>query len=199
MNSNMISNMNMNMHVNMQKVRKVQFAIKSDTMTNDEMNGFARRQIFNIDSSAKIEYKGPIYDNNGLKYLVICSSHDKGNEIIHNLNYKQFDKCETFGFWQGINGMYEAVIKDIPEGSTKRDVFLAMYKFGPISRISLSHSNPSVAWVVFIDKLSLENAIASETKIGANTVNVAAAVNNSKWLCIGTRPKNSTQFQVASQ
>ena len=190
--------MNSNMNSNMQKVRKVFFFIKSDTMTETEMNGFARRQIFNIDSSANIRYRGPTPDNKGITYNITPSSNEKTNEIIHNLNFKEFEKCQTFGFLERIKGKYEAVITGASECSTCRDFFLAMEKFGPISRVTPCRSRPGVAWVVFIYKHSLENAIASETKIGENTVNIAAEVNNSKYICKRVRPTSSSQFQVVS-
>ena len=157
---------------------KVFFTIKSESMTHSAMNAFARKLILDIDPLAKIQQFRSDAFANCIKYTVTSLEYSFAKKMIHEYNYREFEKCITLAFWSKMWGKYEILIKGAPENTTCRDFFLLMEKFGPISRVTLCKCEPGTAWVEFVHEDSAKFAGLSLEKIGDNIPFIAEVFDN---------------------
>ena len=167
------------------------FKIESDVMTQAEMNTYARNLINEVNPNAKI-FK--ISSNpKEVQFRVISSNNEYSEKLIHEYNYRQFDKCKTLAMWFRKYGNFEVIIMGAPENTTRREYFLAMEKFGPISRVSPCRVEPGTAWVEFINESSAIAATLSLEKIG-DSIPFIAAVNDNPTIVNKYRQKCINQY-----
>ena len=155
---------------------QVFFKIESNTMTVEDMDSFAHQLILEIDPFAKIQKT--LAKPEEIQYCITSNAYLSSEKLIHEYNYKQFEKCKTLAMWYRMNGKYEIMVEGAPENTTRRDYFLTLEKFGPIARVTPCKSNPGTAWIAFIYPNSAKEATLSLEKIGDKVISVTEVHNN---------------------
>ena len=154
--------------------RKYSIFFKVETLNSNDthdLKSFAHDSITKINSKANIEEKQ--HDNGCAAYTVSFTSKDDAERLIHEYNYTHFDnKYKTIAMWNGKMPKYEIFVSGAPQGTTRRDFFLAFERFGEIGRVTTSNSKAGCSWISFINIYSMKLALASRVKIQGKSLTI---------------------------
>lgn len=167
---------------------KVFFKVETDKQPTTNLKEFGEKCIKQISVFSKIiEVKAqPKAATFTVSFIRYCDAE----EFIHRNCYMQYENgLRTIAFWYGTKPNFEVYVSNGPKGMTRRDLFLAMEKFGAIGKATTSNSNEGTGWVSFVYQKSYKLALNSNVYVRGVKVNVSMTEGSVDNIPIDTKKK----------
>jgi hypothetical protein len=154
------------------EVYSVFFKVESETVSPQDMIAFGKECVEKINKSAK--YKIIKREQNAISYVVSFTHENDAERFIHEYNYAHHNnETKTLAMWNNKRPRFEVYVSEAPHEMTRRELFLAMERFGPIGKVTISNRNRESGWVTFLYKNSFNNALASPVYIDGKQLKVS--------------------------
>ena len=167
---------------------RVFFKVESDKHQATEMKEFGEKCIKQISVFSKIINVN--MQPKAVTFVVSFVRYIDADEFIHRNCYMQYDdSLRTIAFWNGTKPNYEVFISNGPKGMTRRDLFLAMERFGAIGKATTSGRTEGAGWVSFVNQKSYRIALNSDVYVRGVKVNVSMTEGNTDRIPFETQKK----------
>ena len=150
--------------MNNSQVFSVFFKVESESHSVGEMKAFGQKCIRRSMPATIISTH---HQQKEVTFIVQFKQYNDAERFIHDNIYKQHENgMRTLALWNGKKPRFEVFVSGGPKGLTRRDLFLAMEKFGEIGKATIKKSCDGSGWVSFINKSSYIDALNTAAYIG---------------------------------
>ena len=151
---------------------KVFFKVESTDHDSAELKQFGQQCINQISKSAKIVHVNQ--QNHVVSFTVAFHNYSDAEELIHQCCYKHYSNgIRALALWNGTKPNFEVYVSNGPKGMMRRDLFLAMERFGAIGKVTISNSVEGAGWVSFLYQNSYKTALAASVYLNGKKLKVS--------------------------